>query len=147
MFKTDTEIFQFIVEDLYRLEDDWIYITLEVEREDGVFGHTGEYINSVGDTKWLLDSWKANRNLSTAFHRLYEIMTESNDKHKWNRAKLTLENGGELNIKFEWDQEMADETERLSNEYDSRWDDSLTQEEKNEKYAQMVREGKLPDLL
>lgn len=48
MFNTDTEIFQFIVEDLYRLEDNWTYIILEIELEDGVFRHTGEYLNNEG---------------------------------------------------------------------------------------------------
>ena len=113
MFNTDTEIFQFIVEDLYRLEDDWVYITLEVEREDDVLGYNGEYITDLGETKWLFEVWEEDRRLFKAFHRLYEVMTQENDKHKWNKAKVTLENGGNFNIKFEWDQEMADETENL----------------------------------
>ena len=146
MFNTDTEIFQFIVDDLYRLEDDWTYIILEIELEDGVIGFSGEYITDLGETKWLFEVWEDDRKLSKAFRRLYEIMTQETDKHKWNKAKVTLENGGDFNIKFEWDQEMADETEKFANEYDPRWDDSLTQEEKDKKYIEMVKNGELPDL-
>jgi len=43
-------------------------------------------------------------------------MTAQTDKHKWNRAKATLTSDMQLNIKFEWDQELADELERLSKE-------------------------------
>ena len=148
MFDTDKEIYQFIVDDLYRLEDkDWIMITLNIERAtSSSIGFDGEYINNLGETKWLFDIWEGDSNLDTAFHRLYEIMTQETDKHKWNRLEITLENAGEFNIKFEWDQELFDEIERLNNQYDPRTDNTLTQEEKNLKYAEMVKNGELPDI-
>jgi len=43
-------------------------------------------------------------------------MTIDSDKHKWNRAKVTLTNDMELNIKFRWDQALADELELLKQE-------------------------------
>jgi hypothetical protein len=49
------------------------------------------------------------------FEELYEITTEDSE-NKWNRAKFTLEPTGKFNIDFEWDQELADEIERLNNE-------------------------------
>ena len=57
MFKTDSEIYQFIVDDLNRLEDNWVMITLEVELDvmpdEDVdltsIGFTGEYIDKLGD--------------------------------------------------------------------------------------------------
>jgi len=147
MFDTDNKIYQFIVDDLNNIRDkDWVMITLNVEREStGSIGYGGEYINNLSETKQLLNFWDSDRNLSKAFHRLYEIMTKETDKHKWNRLKVTLINGGDLNIKFEWDQELADEYERACTEYDPRWDDTLTPEERDRKYKEMVENGELLD--
>ena len=148
MFKTDSEIYQLIADDLYNIRDaDWIMTTLNVERtSSNVIGYSGEYITNFGETKQLLNVWDEGDDLDDALESLFQIMTSETDKHKWNRLKITLENGGDLNIKFEWDQELADEIEKLSNEYDPRWDNTLTQEEKNLKYAEMVKSGELPDL-
>ena len=153
MFETDSEIYQFIVDDLNRLDDDWVMITLEVEldvmpNEDvdlTSIGFTGEYINSMGETKWLLEIWKKDRLLGKAFKALYKIMTKETDKHKWNRLVVTLIKDGDLNIKFDWDQSWQDELVKAQNEYDPRWDDTLTEEEKNKKYAEMVANGELLD--
>jgi len=49
------------------------------------------------------------------FDELYQITTEDSD-NKWNRAIYSLEPTGKFNIEFEWDQELADEIERLNNE-------------------------------
>ncbi len=148
MFETDSEIYQFIVDDLNNIADkNWVMITLDVRRNgEGHIGLGGEYINNIGETKQLLDVWKENNNLSKGLHSLYQIMTVETDKHKWNRLKATLIKDEDLNIKFDWDQELADELEEAGKKYDPRWDDSLTQEEKNKKYAEMVRNGELPDL-
>ena len=154
MFTTDTDIYQFIANDLGKLDDDWKKIILEVEldieKDKSIdltaIGYTGEYINSNGEKKWLLNNWEEDPKLDDAFRILYKIMTSQSDKHKWNRAKVTLTNDGKLNIKFEWDQELADELEALSKEYDPRWDDNLSQEEKEKRYKEMVKNGELPDL-
>ena len=145
MFKTDSDIYQFIVDDLNRLDDDWVMITLKVERGITSIGYGGEYINSLGDENQLLAVWDYDRNLSKAFHSLYKMMTEETDKHKWNRLVVTLIKDGDLTIKFNWDQELADELKKAQEEYDPRWDDSLTQEEKNIKYKEMVANGELLD--
>ena len=49
------------------------------------------------------------------FEELNEITTQ-NSENKWNRAVFTLEPTGKFNIDFEWDQELADEIERLNSE-------------------------------
>lgn len=148
MFNTDSEIYQFIVDDLRNITDkDWVMITLNVKRtEVDCIGLNGEYINNIGETVDIFKAWEEDDKLYKAFEALYQIMTKETDKHKWNRLEITLENGGELNIKFEWDQELFDEIERLNNQYDPRTDKTLTQEEKNLKYAEMVKNGELPDL-
>ncbi len=146
MFETDSEIYQFIVDDLNKIPDkDWVMITLKVKLGIESTGYRGEYINNLGETKWLFNVWEEDRNLSKAFHKLYEIMTAETDKHKWNRLKVTLIKDGDLNIKFEWDQELADEIEEAGKQYDPRWDDTLTKEEKIKKYEEMVANGELLD--
>ena len=147
MFKNYDEILQRISEKLMNyLDEKFLEITLDVERtSENSIGYTGMYINFNGDEK-NLDFWNKSLKLQSEFHKLYQTMTAESDKHKWNRAKVTLTNDGKLNIKFEWDQELADELEALSKEYDPRWDDSLSQEEKEKKYKEMVQKGELPDL-
>ncbi|WP_395343524.1 immunity protein YezG family protein [Ningiella sp. W23] len=55
------------------------------------------------------------RKIVQNFHDLHQITTE-NPKNNWNRAKFTLFPDGEFTIDFKWDQELADEIERLANE-------------------------------
>ena len=152
MFTTDSEIYQFIVDDLNRLEDNWVMITLKVKlgimpNEDVIrsIGYRGEYIDNLGETKWLFKYWEEDRLLGKAFKALYKIMTKETDKHKWNRLVVTLIKDGDLDIKFEWDQSYQDELIKAQEAYDPRLDDSLTQEEKDKKYKEMVDKGELLD--
>ncbi|ODS10613.1 hypothetical protein [Vibrio scophthalmi] len=55
------------------------------------------------------------RKIISDFESIHLITTENLDNN-WNRAKFTLEPSGDFNMEFEWDQELADEIERLNNE-------------------------------
>ena len=147
MFKNNDEYMQKIADTLYEyMDEEFIDIVLEIERCSGdSIGYTGEYLDRYGKKQQLL-SWEKDLDFGDLFHELYQTMTADTDKHKWNRAKVTLTDDKKLNIKFEWDQELVDELEEAGREYDLRWDDSLTQEEKDIKYKEMVANGELPDL-
>ena len=147
MFEGIEEIYQNIAEALIEsVEDAWMEIVLNIERTST--NHStidAEYLTDNGDIKYI-SFFDNDFGLFNFIEQLYQTMTKDSDKHKWNRAKVTLTNDGKLNIKFEWDQELEDELEALSKEYDPRWDDTLTQEEKDKKYQEMVKNGELPDL-
>ena len=53
------------------------------------------------------------RRITDDFSKLHKITTD-NDSNLWNRAKFTLTSDGSFSIDFSWDQELADEIERLS---------------------------------
>ena len=126
--------------------NNWTEIIINIERPSSdSIGVQAEYLDSNGEIVHI-SGRKILNNKFELFHELYQAMTAQTDKHKWNRAKVTLDKDGKLNIKFDWDQEPVEELEELSNEYDPRWDDSLTQEEKDQKYKEMVESGELPDL-
>jgi hypothetical protein len=150
MFKNAENLYQKIAESLMELSNninkDWleIYYTIDL-RNEGVIEDSCEYLSANGENKYI-SLFDNDYGLPKLFKELYQTMTVDTDKHKWNRAKVTLTNDGKLNIKFEWDQELADELKRLEDEYDPRWDDSLSQEEKDKKYKEMVKNGELPDL-
>lgn len=55
------------------------------------------------------------RRIISDFENIHLITTENPDNN-WNRAKFSLEPSGKFNMEFEWDQELADEIERLNNE-------------------------------
>ena len=55
------------------------------------------------------------RKIVSNFHDLYKITAQS-PKNDWNRAKFTLYPDGNFEIDFKWDQDLADEIERLSKE-------------------------------
>jgi 6-pyruvoyl-tetrahydropterin synthase len=148
MFKNTENIYQSIAEALMDSvgNNDWIEITLNTERTSSSHMKLDtEYLKQNGDIEYI-SLFDNDYGLFNLFEKLYQTMTAETDKHKWNRAKATLTNDGKLNIKFEWDQELADELKRLEDEYDPRWDDSLSQEEKDKKYKEMVKNGELPDL-
>jgi len=137
MFDSDTEIYQFIGNALRSVvNNDWNEIVLNVELTEGSIGYNGQYLDSKGN-KDQYDLFSLDDNLNDAFEELYQMMTAKSDKHKWNKAKVTLTHNGDFNIKFDWDQEMYDEIERLNNEYDPRWDDTLTKEEKIKAYEKV----------
>lgn len=147
MFEGIEEVYQNIAEALIQsVHDTWVEIVLNIERTSTNHSKIdAEYLTNNGDTKYI-SFFDNDYGLFIFVEQLYQTMTKDTDKHKWNRAKVTLTNDGKLNIKFEWDQELADELEALSKEYDPRWDDSLSQEEKEKKYKEMVQKGELPDL-
>ena len=114
MFKDIENIQNTIGQKLYEfLDKTWIEISLDVELGEESVGYTGKYLTKYGDAK-NLDLWNKDLNLHDEFRTLYQTMTAQTDKHKWNRAKVTLSNDMQLNIKIEWNQELADELERLN---------------------------------
>lgn len=87
----------------------WVKIIAEVEffEDAAEFDITCQYSdNTIED----LDS---GFQLFMKFKALYRITTE-NSENNWNKAKFTINQSGEFNIDFEWDQAQADEIERLS---------------------------------
>jgi hypothetical protein len=127
------------------VNDDWIEIELNIKVTSGSVGYRGKYLNENANSEQI-DFWENDYGLPELFRSLHQTMTADTDKHKWNRAKVTLTDEMNLNIKFEWDQALQDEIDRVSKEYDPRWDDTLNQEQKDEKYKEMVQSGELPDL-
>jgi hypothetical protein len=117
MFENYDELMYEVAQTLYDyMDEDFIEIVLEVERPSGdSIGFTGDYLNSEGEKKYL-DFWEKDLEIGDTFHAIYQTMTAETDKHKWNRAKATLTDEMKLNIEYEWDQELADELERLSKE-------------------------------
>ena len=147
MFEGIEKIYQNIAEALIKSVDkDWLEIILNVERTSpNHLKLDAEYLAEDNNIEYI-SFFDNDYGLFEFLEELYQAMTKDSDKHKWNRAKVTLTNDGKLNIKFEWDQELADELEALSKEYDPRWDDNLSQEEKEKRYKEMVKNGELPDL-
>ncbi|ODB43555.1 hypothetical protein BB427_23150 [Pseudoalteromonas sp. BMB] len=87
----------------------WVVIIAEVEffEDSAEFDITCQYPdNTIED----LDS---GFQLFMKFKELYRVTTE-NPENKWNKAKFILNQSGEFNIDFEWDQDLADEIKRLS---------------------------------
>jgi hypothetical protein len=117
MFKNIDEFYQNIAEALMKsVDDDWLGITLNVERTSSQHMKLdAEYLTQNGDTKYI-SFFDDDYGLFKLFEALYQTMTADTDKHKWNRAKVILTNDMKLNIKFEWNQELADELERLNKE-------------------------------
>lgn len=118
MFKNYDELMQKISKSLIDCSGnyDWIEIYYNIDlRSEGVTEDSCEYIAINGETKYI-SLFDEDFGLPKLFKSLYQTMTADTDKHKWNRAKATLTNDMKLNIKFEWDQELADELERLSKE-------------------------------
>jgi hypothetical protein len=94
---------------------DWIEIVLDIEMGIESVELSEQYLSTDGEIKYI-SLFDNDFGLFDNFRKLHQTMTAQTDKHKWNRAKVTLSNDMQLNIKFEWDQELADELERLSKE-------------------------------
>ena len=147
MFENMDDILQDISNVLMKyLNEEHTKLELFFKRTDGSSGFHGNIYNSNGKKSPLnIDDYDDDF-LFDHFESLYQTMTKDSDKHKWNRAKVTLTSDGKLNIKFEWDQELEDELKRLEEEYDPRWDETLSVQERERKYKEMVEKGELPDL-
>ena len=114
MFENYNELMSSIAEALYEsVNEDWHSITISVERGIESIQIDGYFLDINNEEKEpdLMSIFMKTRNL---FRELYQTMTVETDKHKWNRAKATLTDEMKLNMEFEWDQELADELERLS---------------------------------
>jgi len=113
MFKTETEILQFIKRTLSKITDkNWIMITLSIEiTSEHTITYNGEYINNIGETKDLFNVLHDEKNILNAFRSLYDMMR---NKQKWNNLKLEfIEGEYNLDITFEWNQEIEDEFFKL----------------------------------
>lgn len=108
------------IEDIYtgmaqhliaQIDDTWIQSKIEVEFFEDSAEFDVTYLDSNGNVIDLEAGYK----LFMLFKELYTITTE-NSEDKWNRATFSIEPSGKFNIDFEWDQDLADEIERLNNE-------------------------------
>lgn len=95
------------------INDDWSEASIDLEYLGNSAEYVGRYLKT--DNKTQQHHFKVGYPTYKLFKQLHRITTE-NPKNKWNRAKFTLEPSGKFNIDFEWDQELADEIERLNNE-------------------------------
>ena len=92
------------------IKNDWETASIEIEW----FGDAGDFSGNykVGTS---VSYFEVDDSIFDDIEELHEITTE-NDSNKWNRAVFNLKPTGEFNIDFSWDQELADEIERLNNE-------------------------------
>ncbi|MBW8186309.1 immunity protein YezG family protein [Shewanella nanhaiensis] len=96
---------------LNQIDEEWSGCKVDVEFFEGAAEFDTSYISEQGVECDL----KGGYPLFKLFKELHELTTDNQD-NKWNRAKFSLEPSGKFNMEFEWDQELADEIERLSNE-------------------------------
>ena len=98
---------------LNNVNDGWDFACINAEVLDGVVKLNGGYeIDSVF-TPFKFRQF--DRRIIDDFKAIHTITTEDS-YNKWNKAKFSLESTGKFNLEFEWDQELADEIERLNNE-------------------------------
>ncbi|MBU2894362.1 antitoxin YezG family protein [Colwellia sp. D2M02] len=110
--RTIDDIYMGIAQHLIaQLNDSWKECKIETEFFEDAAEFDVTYVSTRNETIDLT----AGYNLFKLFKELHKITTENSD-NKWNKAKYTLEPTGKFNIDFEWDQELADEIERLNNE-------------------------------
>lgn len=93
------------------IDDGWVEATLKAELYGDATKFKGFYFSD--ERKVNKRFFKISHQLFDFFEELHLILTEGGVS-KWNRATFTLEPTGKFNIDFEWDQEMADEIERLN---------------------------------
>ena len=116
MFQNIEEINNAIGQALYdSVNEDWVEIQMNIKLGIESIGYRATYMATNGEIKQI-DFWDNDFGLPNKFKKLHQTMTAQTDKHKWNRAKATLTDDMKLNIQFEWDQELADELERLNKE-------------------------------
>ena len=96
------------------IKEDWSEATLEVERADGSIEFIGKYSTPL-NAKKTNQAFSVDYSFYKLFKQLHQI-TSTNLKNNWNRAKYTLYSDGNFEIDFEWDQDLADEIERLGRE-------------------------------
>ncbi|NTS77887.1 DUF600 family protein [Catenovulum sp. SM1970] len=95
------------------INDVWTEASINFEYLGDSAEYNGRYLKT--DNKIQQYQFKVGYQTYKLFKQLHHITTE-NSENKWNRAKFTLEPSGKFNIDFEWDQDLADEIERLNNE-------------------------------
>ncbi len=92
------------------IKNDWETASIEIEWFGDAGDFSGNYKVGVSVNYFEVDD-----SIFDDVEELHEITTE-NDSNKWNRAVFNLKPTGEFNIDFSWNQELADEIERLNNE-------------------------------
>jgi len=103
------EIYQSIAVGISKnIDGQWDKSLLLVEFFDGAANFKGEFYFQNEKKYFRVDD-----DAFDDFEEIYEITTE-NSENKWNRAIFSLELTGSFNLEFEWDQELADEIERLN---------------------------------
>jgi hypothetical protein len=102
------DIAQFLTE---QINCSWKICCVEVE----FFGDAAEFDATFTNNSNEIIDLESGYKLFILFQELHEITTE-NDSNNWNRAVFNLKPTGEFNIDFSWDQELADEIERLNDE-------------------------------
>lgn len=94
------------------IESNWELAQINFEYYGSAAEYHGRFYQVGSDEA---QNFKVGYSTYKLFKKLHGITTE-NDSNKWNRAVFNLKPTGEFNIDFSWDQELADEIERLNNE-------------------------------
>ena len=96
-----------------KIDGNWVKAELNAEVYGDASKFRGVYSSSFEEEQPKF--FKIHHELFDLFEELHKLTTEDSENN-WNRAKFTLESSGKFNIDFEWDQELADEIEKLNNE-------------------------------
>ena len=108
------DLYQEIATNIHKcIPEAWDNAVLDIEAADGTMEFNGNYCSVAAPE--TLKNLEVNYNTFKLFKKLRKVTTE-NQKNNWNRAKFTLLSDGEFTIEFKWDQELADEIEKLANE-------------------------------
>ena len=94
-----------------QIDEEWIDCKIAVE----FFESAAEFDTTYTSKSGIEHDLKGGYPLFKLFKELHELTNES-PENNWNRAKFTLEPTGKFKMDFDWDQELADEIERLNNE-------------------------------
>lgn len=93
------------------IEDEWRNAVIYIE----YFGDAADFEARYETHQLAYKDFITHHSISDLLKELDSIINPDNTK-PWNRAKFYLEPDGEFSMEFAWDQALADEIQRLSEE-------------------------------
>ncbi len=90
----------------------WTNARLEIEIVgEGVVGYTGDYFANNEQKDMSVEN--IDDDITDWLNELHKVTTEGGN-NKWNKAIFTLTPDGQFDMEFNWDQELHDQVEKLS---------------------------------